>query len=45
MVRSYGLIDFDEKGVERVIRASVHYYNTREEIEFLIDTLSEIIEK
>lgn len=43
--RSYGSIDFDEKGVEWVIRASVRYYNTSEEIEFFIDTLTEIIEK
>ena len=43
--RAYGLIDFDEKGVGWVIRASVHYYNTHEEIEFFIDALAEILKK
>jgi selenocysteine lyase/cysteine desulfurase len=41
--RAYGLIDFDEKGVDWVIRASPHYYNTIEEIEIFIDALKEII--
>lgn len=43
--RAYGLIDFDEKGIGWVIRASVHYYNTHEEIEFFIDALAEILKK
>ncbi len=41
--RAYGLIDFDEKGVEWVIRASPHYYNTISEIEIFIEALNEII--
>ena len=41
--RAYGLIDFDEKGVEWVIRASPHYYNTIPEIEVFIEALKEII--
>ena len=41
--RAYGLIDFDEKGVEWVIRASPHYYNTVQEIEIFIEALKEII--
>jgi selenocysteine lyase/cysteine desulfurase len=41
--RAYGLIDFDEKGVEWVIRASPHYYNTISEIEIFIEALKEII--
>lgn len=41
--RAYGLIDFDEKGVDWVIRASPHYYNTLSEIEFFIEALKEII--
>ncbi len=41
--RAYGLIDFDEKGVEWVIRASPHYYNTITEIEIFIEALKEII--
>jgi selenocysteine lyase/cysteine desulfurase len=41
--RAYGLIDFDEKGVGWVIRASPHYYNTISEIEIFIEALKEII--
>ena len=41
--RAYGLIDFDEKGVAWVIRASPHYYNTTEEIDIFIEALKEII--
>ena len=41
--RAYGLIDFDEKGVEWVIRASPHYYNTITEIEIFIEALKEIV--
>lgn len=41
--RAYGLIDFDGKGVKWVIRASPHYYNTLDEIEYFITTLKEII--
>lgn len=40
--RAYGLIDFDEKGVEWVIRASPHYYNTLSEIDTFIEALKEI---
>jgi selenocysteine lyase/cysteine desulfurase len=40
--RAYGLIDFDEKGVEWVIRASPHYYNTLSEIDIFIEALKEI---
>jgi len=40
--RAYGLIDFDEKAVEWVIRASPHYYNTLSEIEIFIEALKEI---
>jgi len=38
--RAYGLIDFDKKGIDSVIRLSPHYFNTMEEI----DKVSEIIE-
>jgi selenocysteine lyase/cysteine desulfurase len=31
--RAFGIIDFDEKGVEWAIRASPHYYNTTDELE------------
>jgi len=41
--RSYGLIDFDEKGVNWVIRSSPHYYNTMNEIDYFIEAVKEII--
>jgi selenocysteine lyase/cysteine desulfurase len=41
--RAFGIIDFDEKGVEWVVRASPHYYNTAEEIDIFIDAIKEII--
>jgi selenocysteine lyase/cysteine desulfurase len=42
--RAFGLLDFDEKGVEWAIRASPHYYNSIEEIDFFIESLKEIID-
>ncbi|MHA4810944.1 aminotransferase class V-fold PLP-dependent enzyme [Flavitalea flava] len=41
--RAFGLIDFDEKKVRWAIRASPHYYNTVDEIEFFAESLREII--
>ena len=41
--RAFGLIDFDEKGVDWAIRVSPHYYNTLEEIEIFIASMKEII--
>jgi selenocysteine lyase/cysteine desulfurase len=41
--RAFGIIDFDEKGVEWAIRASPHYYNTIEEIDIFIQNVKEII--
>jgi selenocysteine lyase/cysteine desulfurase len=41
--RAYGLIDFDEKGVDWAIRASPHYYNTIQEIDLFTEALKEII--
>lgn len=41
--RAFGVMDFDEKGVEWAVRASPHYYNTLNEIEFFIETLKRII--
>lgn len=34
-------LDFEKKGVEWILRISPHYYNTIEEIDFLIEKLSE----
>lgn len=41
--RAFGLIDFDEKGVDWAIRASPHYYNTLNELEEFTAALKEII--
>ena len=41
--RAYGLLDFDEKSVQWALRASPHYYNTPNEIEYFVDTLKQII--
>ena len=37
----YGLLDFTEKRVESALRLSPHYYNTEEETDRAIDTISE----
>mmetsp|Transcript_29833 Transcript_29833/g.84086 ORF Transcript_29833/g.84086 Transcript_29833/m.84086 type:complete len:273 (+) Transcript_29833:1527-2345(+) len=37
--RSSTFIDFDARGLESVVRASVHYYNTEEEIHTLVQTV------
>lgn len=41
--RAFGIIDFDEKGVECAVRASPHYYNTNEEIDIFIQSIKEIL--
>jgi selenocysteine lyase/cysteine desulfurase len=41
--RAFGVIDFDEKGVEWAIRASPHYYNTIDELNTFIESIKEII--
>ena len=41
--RAFGIIDFDEKGVEWAVRASPHYYNTNEEIDIFIESIKEIL--
>jgi selenocysteine lyase/cysteine desulfurase len=40
--RAFGIIDFDEKGVEWAIRASPHYYNTTDELGIFIQSVREI---
>ena len=39
--RNFAIIDFDEKQVEWAIRASPHYFNTKEEIGGFLDALKE----
>jgi selenocysteine lyase/cysteine desulfurase len=41
--RAFGVIDFDEKGIKWVVRASPHYYNTLDEIDTFIEAVKEII--
>ncbi|NML21182.1 aminotransferase class V-fold PLP-dependent enzyme [Pseudoflavitalea sp. G-6-1-2] len=40
--RAFGVIDFDEKGVEWAVRASPNYYNTIEEIDIFSSNLRRI---
>ena len=35
-------LDFANRGLQQVVRASVHYYNTEEEIDMLIAALHEL---
>ena len=32
-------LDFDRRGLGEVVRASVHYYNSEEEIDLLVDAV------
>ena len=41
--RDSALFDFEEKGVDQVLRVSPHYYNTEEEIVAFVDTLSRLM--
>jgi selenocysteine lyase/cysteine desulfurase len=41
--RDSAIFDFEEKGVDQVLRVSPHYYNTEEEIVAFVDALSRLI--
>lgn len=40
--RSSTRIDMEERGLDQMVRASVHYYNTEEEIDFLVEVLKKM---
>jgi selenocysteine lyase/cysteine desulfurase len=41
-LRGYAVIDMDEKRAASAVRISPHYYNTREEIDAVVDAIGEI---
>jgi selenocysteine lyase/cysteine desulfurase len=41
--RDMAIFDFEDKGVEQVLRISPHYYNTEEEIGACVDALSRLV--
>jgi selenocysteine lyase/cysteine desulfurase len=41
--RDDAVIDMDEKGISSALRISPHYYNTKEEIDTAVESLSEIL--
>jgi len=41
-VADYARLDLPARGLSDVVRASVHYYNTHEETDHLIDSLQAI---
>ncbi len=40
---SGSLVSFQDRDLTEVVRASVHYYNTEEEVDFVVDTLRQLI--
>jgi selenocysteine lyase/cysteine desulfurase len=40
---SGSLVSFQQRGISEVVRASVHYFNTDQEIEYFIDTLNTLV--
>ena len=41
--KKFALLDFNQKHVEAALRVSPHYYNTLEEIDVLVESISEVI--
>lgn len=42
-LRSYALMDFDEKGIDGALRISPHYYNSDTEVDALVEAMTEIV--
>ncbi|MBI1966481.1 MAG: aminotransferase class V-fold PLP-dependent enzyme [Gemmatimonadetes bacterium] len=42
-VRAYGVIDFDDKGVQSALRISPHYYNTTDEVDACVAAVGELV--
>jgi selenocysteine lyase/cysteine desulfurase len=42
-LRKSALLDLDERGLESVVRASVHYYNSEEEVERFVQTIERLL--
>lgn len=42
---SGSLVSFRERGLKEVVRASVHYFNTLEEVDYFINSLQKVITK
>jgi selenocysteine lyase/cysteine desulfurase len=42
-LREYGIIDFDDRGIDSAVRISPHYYNTTDEIEQLAAAVGELV--
>ena len=40
---SGSLVSFQQRGLSELVRASLHYYNTREEIDYFAATLQKIL--
>ena len=42
---SGSLVSFQQRGLDQVVRASIHYYNTEEEIDYFINVLEGILKQ
>lgn len=42
-LRKAALLDLDERGLESAVRASVHYYNSEEEVERFVQTIEKLL--
>ena len=40
---TFTLLDLSERGLESIVRASVHYYNSEEEVERFIQTIEMLL--